>query len=331
VAHSTKDHQVSVIDPLMMKRYNRTISGLRQGSASKVLQFMADSFETFEEVKHPGALAAKNGMISLNPLSFRPFTLGDNVTMTLGVDYNPDADAGPFDQFVRNLLCEPEYQYFRHSIGYAVQGNPDHKMMFILYGKYGNNGKSLLMNSICNVLGPVYAEAMGVNTFAKKRQGKPTPELMAIKGKRIGYIGDVGKNMNIDAGMFKRLVGGTDKVSGRKLYGSQEIFKPVMAPFLNSNDFVVMDLTDPALRRRVTLIPFEFSFVDNPTKVYERLDDKSLCSIFETTAGKEGILKWIVDSSTGYHNNAKGFQPTPKMEDYMGRYIKEMDADIMSE
>jgi phage/plasmid-associated DNA primase len=124
-------------------------------------------------------------------------------------------------------------------------------MMFILYGKYGNNGKSLIMNSICNVPGAVYAEAMGVNTFAKKRQGKPTPELMAIKGKCIGYIGDVGKNMNIDGGMLKQLVGGTDKVSARKLYGQQEIFKPVMVPFLKSNEFVVMDLIDPALRRRI--------------------------------------------------------------------------------
>ena len=96
---------------------------------------------------------------------------------------------------------------------------------------------------------------------------------MAIKGKRIK---DVDKNMNIDGGMLKQLVGGTDKVSGRKLYGQQEKFKPVMAPFLNSNHFVTMDLTDTALRRRVTLIPFELSFVEDPTKKYERVDDKNL-------------------------------------------------------
>jgi hypothetical protein len=56
--------------------------------------------------------------------------------------------------------------------------------------------------------------------------------------------------------------------------------------------------------------------VDNPTKKYEQVDDKSLCAFFETTAGKEGILKWIVESSTSYLNNPGALQPTPNMEDY---------------
>ena len=287
--------------------------------------------DTFEEVNHPGAIAAKNGMISLNPLSFNPFDSKDNVTMALDVAYKPDADSVPFDQFVRQLLPEEEYQYFRHAIGYAVLGNPVKKKLFLLYGKHGDNGKSLLINSICDVLGPVYAGPMGVNTFAKSRSGKPTPELMNIKGKRIGCIGDADKDIKIDSGMLKQLLGGSDEVSGRELYGQQESFKPVVVPFLNSNSFVPMDLTDLALRRRVVVIPFEAKFVEKPTKKYERLQDKDLRDSFETVSGREGILKWIVDCSIGYLMNPKGLQPTPKMEEYKRIYVEKMDGDIMSE
>jgi phage/plasmid-associated DNA primase len=84
-------------------------------------------------------------------------------------------------------------------------------------------------------------------------------------------------------------------------------------------------LTDKALYERVRLIPFQLSFVEKPTKKYERKKDDFLDEKFDRQENKEGILKWIIDASVYYHDNRDNLTTPKIVNEERERYRKDMD------
>lgn len=258
---------------------------------------------------HPYFLSCKNGMVNLFTGELRDAVPDDNITKTLDLKYNPEADYTAFDDFVRQITsdlngeCEATYDYLKWCIGYALQGNPCKKIFIIMYGPHGFNGKSMLMNTISDVL-KYYASSMDKSVVLegpKKTAGSHSSELMQLEHARLGILGDTGEGAVIDDGMIKQLTGITDKISAREIYGKQREFVPKFVPFINTNFTISMNLSDKAMYERLVLIPFSLSFVDNPRKDFERQNDPLLAEKFKRN--KEGILNWLIKASIFYNEN----------------------------
>lgn len=265
----------------------------------------------FSKIKdvHPHFLSCKNGMVSLYTGEVRLATPDDNITKCLDIEYSPDANSDDFDDFVRQIISDeqgerPEiYDYLRWFIGYAMQGKPSKKMFVILYGDKGFNGKSMLMNTINDVLG-YYAATMDKSVVLegqKKSAGSHSTELVQLENCRIGQLCDTAQGSTLDDGQIKQLTGITDKLSVREIFGKQKEMIPTFVPFISTNHTINVNLTDKAMYERLIVIPFVLSFVDEPKQSFEKKSDNMLAE--KLKSNHRGILKWLVDASIYYNNN----------------------------
>lgn len=272
----------------------------------------------FSKIKdiHPHFLSCKNGMVNLYTGELRQAIPDDNITKCIDIVYDEAADYTDFDLFVRQITSDQNgknddiYDYLKWFIGYALQGNPNRKMFIILYGEYGFNGKSMLLNTISDVL-EYYAVTMDKSVVLegqKKNAGSHSTELCHLEFSRLGILGDTKEESVIDDGQMKQLTGITDKLSVREIFGKQKELTPTFVPFLNSNHLIKMNLSDKAMYERLIIIPFKLSFVDEPKLPYERKNDNSLADKFKRN--KEGTLKWLIDASIYYNENPDKFMPS---------------------
>lgn len=287
----------------------------------------------FSKIKdiHPHFLSVKNGMIDLFSGELRHAVPEDNITRTIDTSYDPKADSTDFDNFVREITSdengknEEMYDYLRWCLGYACQGNPKKKMFMILYGPHGFNGKSLLLNTISDIL-MHYAVAMDSSVVLegpKKSAGAHSTELCQLENCRFGILSDTKENCALDDGQLKMLTGITDKLSVREIFGKQKEFSPVFVPFISTNHPISINLSDKAMYERLVLFPFVLSFVDEPRKSYERKGDNSLAEKFRKN--KKGILKWLVEASM-YYNSDQNKAVPDCIKEAKNVYNKEVNA-----
>jgi P4 family phage/plasmid primase-like protien len=267
--------------------------------------------DAFFKIKdtHPHFLACQNGMVDLVSGEIRDYVLEDNVTKTLEVDYNENADSSLFDNFIKEITSsekgeQPElYNYLKWCLGYALQGRPTKKLFIILYGPHGYNGKSLLLNTISSILGD-YSTTMNSSVVLEGGQrsaGGASPDLCQLENKRLGILSDTSEGAVINDGQIKQLTGITDLINTRELYENQREFRPIFVPIICTNNPIKINLSDSAMYNRLILFPFVLSFVSNPSKSYERLGDDDLAYKFDSD--KEGVLKWLIEASLYYNRN----------------------------
>lgn len=304
----------------------KMINSLNNGmNIQNILKFVKPLIRDteFSKIKdiHPYWLSCKNGMVNLITGELRPSVPEDNITKSIETVYDENADCNDFDLFIKQITSDEQgenkdlYDFFKWCIGYALQGSPKKKMFLILYGPHGFNGKSLVMNTIKEVL-EQYAVSMDssvvLDNGSKKTAGSHSTELMQLENCRLGLLSDTKEDANIDDGRMKQLTGITDKISAREIFGKQKEFTPTFVPFISTNHPIQVNLSDQAMYERLILFPFILSFVDNPTKSYEKKGNPSLAENFKNN--KEGILKWLIQASVYYNKNQNKLPPKVILE-----------------
>ena len=323
----------------IIKSSTNIITRLNDGlSINNIIKFIKPLIRDTEFYKikdiHPYFLSCKNGMVDLITGDLRASRPDDNITRSLETEYNINSDSSDFDLFVRQITSNESgedqdlYNYFRWIIGYTIQGIPVKKIFIILYGPHGFNGKSLVMNTIKEIL-ETYAVAMDnsvvLDNGSKKTGGSHSTELFQLEHARIGLLSDTKEDACLDDGRIKQLTGITDKISGREIFGKQKEFTPTFVPFISTNHPIQVNLNDQAMYERLILFPFVLSFVDNPTKKYERKADNNLSEKFKNN--KEGILKWIINASI-YYNNNKNMKIPEVINNAKQQYNKQVNIYI---
>lgn len=286
----------------------------------------------FSKIKdiHPHFLSCKNGLIDLFTGEIRAAVPDDNITKSIDICYDTNSDSSDFELFVRQITStelggnDEMYDYLKWFIGYAMQGNPKKKMFIILYGEKGFNGKSLLMNTISDIL-EYYAVSMDKSVVLesqKKTAGAHSTEICQLENCRFGILSDTKEDAAIDDGQMKQLTGITDKLSVREIFGKQKEFIPTFVPFISTNHTIQVNLSDKAMYERLILMPFNLSFVDEPKLSYEKKNDPSLAEKFKKN--KAGILKWLVEASIYYNSNQE--KPVPQcIKDAKDIYNKQVN------
>ena len=300
---------------------NKIISKLNDGNMIfSVLKFVKPLIRDtyFSKIKdiHPHFLSCKNGMIDLYSGDIRAAVPDDNITKCIDLNYDIDADSSVFDAFVRQITStesgenQEMYDYLKWFIGYAMQGSPKKKLFIIMYGEKGFNGKSLLMNTISDVLehNATSMDKSVVLEGQKKTAGSHSSEICQLENVRFGILNDTGENATIDDGQVKQLTGITDKLSIREIFGKQKEFIPIFVPFISTNHPIQINLADKAMYERLILMPFVLSFVDDPKKSYEKQADNTLVEKFNNN--REGTLKWLVEASMYYNSDPN--KPIPQ-------------------
>ncbi|MGD9930248.1 MAG: phage/plasmid primase, P4 family [Mangrovibacterium sp.] len=222
--------------------------------------------------------------ITAKGAQLRPFTPDDFITYQLPFEYNPEAKAPTFQQYLNRVLPDTERQrVLPEYLGFVFIKHGSNTLKeekaLILYGT-GANGKSVFFEVINALLG-----AENVSSFSLQSLTNENGYFRAkMANKLVNYASEI--NSNLEASIFKQLVSG-EPVEARLPYGQPFMLKQYAKLIFNCNELPKDVEHTNAYFRRFLIIPFDVT-------IPEHEQDKTLhTKIIENELS--GVFNWVLD------------------------------------
>ena len=258
----------------------------------------------------PWLLGCLNGVIDLQTGEHRPGRPDDLIKTVAPTEWKGISEPAPtWEKFLTEIFADDRELIFygQRLFGYCVTGRTTEHISPILCGK-GRNGKGTLLETLGHVLGPYTGQIEGeliLKQKFSKPSGGPSSDIMTLRGKRLCWVSETDEGRRLNTGKLKWLSGG-DTLTGREVYGKKQTsFRPSHKLFLLTNHKPHANADDYALWKRISLIPFNLSFVSEPTLLNERWEDTTLPDRLRGEAS--GILAWLVRGCLAWQ--ADGLKP----------------------
>jgi P4 family phage/plasmid primase-like protien len=187
--------------------------------------------------------------------------------------------------------------------GYILIGSGKERAFVIFDGPEGSNGKTTLMNIICSLFGD-YAVPIDPGILLSKKfdsaSGAHTSHILDWMGRRFLFADETEAGKKIDTGFIKRITGNADQVARGAHEKELQRFKQTYTIILLTNSIPYIPAEEEATWRRVFIVPFKWSFVENPdpSKPYQVPIDKNL--IEDLKEEYPAIIKWMIDGAEIY-------------------------------
>ena len=236
----------------------------------------------------PSVLNLRNGTLDLETGQLMHHEATDLLSKIANVAYDPEADCPHFKQVLSWALPPAHAAFLLRYLGYALLGAPREQVFAILYGA-GANGKSTLINAVSNLLGD-YAANVEPATLIKQKSDKVRSDVARLQGVHLAVTSELATGEILDAPLVKRFTG-DDKITARALYSAEIEYKAKFALVMTTNALPVIDGGDPALARRLVLLPFK-------NVVSEANRDPDLARKLEDEA--PGILNLLLEGLREY-------------------------------
>lgn len=265
--------------------------------------------------QNPWLLNAANGTINLKTGELQPHNRGDYLTQLAPTPFDPKAECPLWESTLRLFFAENQalIDYFNRLAGYSLCGLVRDHILPVCYG-FGSNGKSTMLGTLLNVLGPEYAMKAPHDMLMAKRGDSHPTDVAGLFGKRlvVAIESEAGKRLN--ESLIKELTGG-DIVTARRMREDFWSFTPTHTLMMATNHRPVIRGTDDGIWRRLRLVPFTVQ-VDGSkadATVPERLK-----------AEHAGILAWMVRGCLAWQS--EGLDAPTEVELATAAYKAEMDT-----
>ena len=215
----------------------------------------------------------------------RKIEMSDYISITTGYKYPTTSDVKK-QQEIKDLIYsvfedKQICNYWLDSVAMAIHTNKFEK--FYIHLGSGRNGKGMLFSMVILALGNYIATADSEFLTTRIESGKPNPILCKAQGKRIMMISEPstesnGREIKMNTDLAKFISSG-DEIEVRDLYQSAETtqkYKPQFTPILQCNECPTLSKIDRAIKERLIIINYPFTFVDEPTQPHERKKDINL-------------------------------------------------------
>lgn len=254
----------------------------------------------------PMLLGVANGVIDLRTGKLRQGKPTDLIATHSPVKFDPDARCPTVELFLNQVLLERQdlIAYILKAGGYSLTGLTRERTMFILYGS-GSNGKSKLLELLHYVIGG-YGKTTPATTLGVSRANPDAPrnDLARLAGARFVTAHEAELSQGMAEAMVKWITG-SDLISCRFGHGRLFEYMPQFKLWLSCNRRPLVRGIDPAIWKRLPLIPFEAKF-DDETSVIK--DDKEL--IGKLKAEASGFLNLLIQGCLDYQR--EGLNPQPE-------------------
>ena len=179
-------------------------------------------------------------------------------------DQEIDASEGVqlFGQFMTQIQPDIETRdYLIGVIANAITGHRENEYTYIFHGSTGANGKSVLTEFLQDMLGDYY-ESYHTDSLVRGSKDNPEQAAKALENRRLVSGSEIGDGSTINGGAFKRYFS-NDSYRINEKFKAPYTVKPTHTMFLSVNQMPNFG-SDPAVRRRLVVIPFTEHFVMNP-------------------------------------------------------------------
>jgi len=262
----------------------------------------------------PWLLNVENGTLDLRTGTLRQHRREDLITKLAPVTYDAKARCPQWEAFLEKIMAgdKDRIRYVQKALGYALSGDTREQCFFILHGT-GANGKSTLTTVVGKLAGG-YSQHTPTETLLVKRSDTIPNDVARLHGARLVTAAEAECNRSLAEALVKQLTGG-DKIAARFLHGEFFEFTPSFKLFLAVNHKPVIKGTDPAIWRRVRLIPFDVTIPQDE-------QDRTLPEKLE--AERPGILRWLVEGCLAWQR--EGLTPPEAVTAATADYRDEMDT-----
>ncbi|MGW5402657.1 phage/plasmid primase, P4 family [Streptomyces sp. NPDC003952] len=248
----------------------------------------------------PDLLACRNGTVSLRTGELKPADPDDLLTMALDVDYDPEAKAPRWEQFLSE--CFPGdtamTDYLRRLVGYGITGHATEQCYVMLHGS-GGNGKSVFTTALFDVFGAVTA-SVGIETFlsaGNQSDGSgASSDVASLRGSRLVLTSEAETGARLAEAKLKRLTGG-DPITARFLYREPFTFMPSFLLMMSTNAVPEVRDNSDGIWRRVKIIEWRQKFTG-------ARKDTGLSAKLRAEAA--GILAWAVRGAVEWYRTGLG-------------------------
>ncbi len=144
-------------------------------------------------------------------------------------------------------------RFLRAWCGYCLTGETREHALIFLYGP-GGNGKGLFLNTVAYVLGN-YAQAASMQVFQRGSADRHPTELASLAGARMVTASETDEGKPWDEARLKNLTG-SDPIRARFMFRDEFEFMPQFKLGIMGNRAPAIRNVDPAIRRRLSVIPF---------------------------------------------------------------------------
>lgn len=259
----------------------------------------------------PWALNTPGGVIDLRTGKMRPHRKDDLFTKATSVTQSSSSRR----RWIRFLLEITHgdrlmVRYLQRFIGYTLTGIIEEHAFAFLCGP-GGNGKSVLLATVADVLGD-YATTAMADVFTASRNDQHPTHLASLRGARLVAVTETEEGRPWAESRIKALTGG-DRISARVMRGDPFEFSPVFKLWIAGNHRPVLRNPDPAMRRRLHLMPFTFVPIKPDLKLMEAL-----------RVEREGILQWAVEGCLAWQK--KRLKPPKVVTEATDEYFEEQDS-----
>lgn len=269
----------------------------------------------------PYLLNTASGTFDLRTGALRPHNPSDRITKVTRAAVPDSIEAGSaWQAFLERVVPDTEVrEYLQRVAGVALLGRVTEHILAILTGT-GANGKGTFYKALCWALGD-YASTAEPDLFMHRQGAHPTGE-MDLLGRRLIVVSESEKDRRLAEATMKRLTGG-DTIRARRMRQDFIEFEPSHTPLLITNHLPKVSGDDPAIWRRLRVIPFA---VEIPPAEREKSLDERL------QIDADAVLAWAVAGWRDYQHRGDLAEPAAvvvatdeyhKASDAISRFVDE--------
>jgi putative DNA primase/helicase len=232
----------------------------------------------------PYAFNCKNGTIDLRTGKLQPHSQDDLITKISLVAFDQNASCPRFDQFLAEIFGDDIelIGFVQRWHGYCLTGDVCEQLLPIYHGE-GNNGKSVLLDTISAVMGDYAGEAPPDLLTVRKHPEHPT-EIADLFGMRLAIASESERGAELRVQLIKRLTGNA-RLKARLMRRDYFEFARTHKLILVTNNRPIVKEDTEAVWRRLRLVPFGIVIPKDQR-------DPELLTKLQAEA--PGILAWMV-------------------------------------
>src|SRR5678815_2749499 len=148
-------------------------------------------------------------------------------------------------------------EWFQDRMGQALTGHPVPDHMLVIAHGGGANGKSTVMNITRRTLGD-YGVLVSDRVLMANPDAHPT-ELMDFRGARYALMEETPEARHLNVQRLKTSIG-TESIKARRIRQDPVEFLTSHSLFINTNYRPIVTETDHGTWRRLSLMPWPFTF-----------------------------------------------------------------------
>jgi phage/plasmid-associated DNA primase len=222
---------------------------------------------------NPYLVGFDNGVWDFSQKLFRPYMSEDYITMSVGYDWNEEnandeEKAKELEALIKQVFHEETIiKFYKETMARSLIGICSQK--FIIANGSGGNSKGILIEGMGLSTFGDYGYNMPTTIITGEKKSGPNPELAKCHRKRFICCKEPSAKKKLDNASVKDLTGG-GQVNARLLHSNNTETVLCGTLFMETNPKLNwLEEPSQAEVRRVVLIPFKSTFVENKDEVNE--------------------------------------------------------------